>query len=443
MGEGDIFIARGALDFKTWLLVGEVRPPRQVSTPNDQPSPFSQPSRPTEPFSQPSPRVRHQKLRIQVMSPNGLPIQNATVSVQQTSGKFPFGCAMNKNILTNYKYQNWFLDRFKYATFENELKWYSTEITQGIEDYSVPDAMMKFAIDHNIQIRGHNVLWDDPSHQPDWVTRLSPDDLQKAVDTRIESVVSRYKNKLIHWDVVNENLHFNFFESNLNKPSSYFYDKVHKLDHKAKPFLNEYNTIENPSDPDSAPDKYINKVIEMRGDGYEGSLGIGLEGHFVAENVNIAYIRASLEALAGLKLSIWITELDIKGDLDDQVANLGPIIYELFSHEYVKGIVLWTSLGENGCYEMCLTDYSYKNLPTGDVIDGFVNELKHKGKFDSPATTDSNGFFEASVYHGDYEVYATHPNGIHVSDSRVIKVTRVRKHETESRTHRFTFDIEN
>ncbi|KAL3624954.1 Transcription factor stp1 [Castilleja foliolosa] len=29
MGEGDIFIARGALDFKTWLLVGEVRPPRQ------------------------------------------------------------------------------------------------------------------------------------------------------------------------------------------------------------------------------------------------------------------------------------------------------------------------------------------------------------------------------------------------------------------------------
>ncbi|KAL3633951.1 hypothetical protein CASFOL_022713 [Castilleja foliolosa] len=58
MGEGDIFIARGALDFKTWLLVGEVRPPRQVSTPNDQPSPFSQPSRPTEPFSQPSLRPR-------------------------------------------------------------------------------------------------------------------------------------------------------------------------------------------------------------------------------------------------------------------------------------------------------------------------------------------------------------------------------------------------
>ncbi|KAL3644768.1 glycosyl hydrolase 1 [Castilleja foliolosa] len=64
MGEGDIFIARGALDFKTWLLVGEVRPPRQVSTPNDQPSPFSQPSRPTEPFSQPSRQMKKRNLTL-------------------------------------------------------------------------------------------------------------------------------------------------------------------------------------------------------------------------------------------------------------------------------------------------------------------------------------------------------------------------------------------
>ncbi|KAM7275187.1 hypothetical protein ACFE04_017053 [Oxalis oulophora] len=42
---------------------------------------------------------------------------------------FPLGCAIEKNILTNQAYQNWFLSQFKYATFGNEMKWASTEYT--------------------------------------------------------------------------------------------------------------------------------------------------------------------------------------------------------------------------------------------------------------------------------------------------------------------------
>ncbi|KAL3641199.1 hypothetical protein CASFOL_016167 [Castilleja foliolosa] len=390
--------------------------------------------------------VRQQMLRIQAVSPNGLPIANAIVSLKQTHRRFPVGCAINKDIINNRKYQKWFLKRFKYATFENELKWYSTEIKPGVEDYSIPDAMMRFARENKIGIRGHNGLWEDPTYQNYWVTRLSQRDLWTAANRRITSMVSRYKGKFIHLDVMNENLHSNFFESRLNykQASSYFYKLAHKLDNKATPFLNDFNTIEDASDPSSSPHMYKKKVDEMRAQGCGRRLGLGLEGHFIHDKVNLAYIRASIEYLSQMKLPIWVTELDVTSGRH-QAKYLGQIMDELHSQKYVRGIVFWASMDQNGnCYKMCLTDRNYKNLPTGNVVDKFIHDLTHKGKFDSPATTDSNGFFEASVYHGDYEVQVMYPSR-NLSNTRKIKVTPKRKseHETASHTHRFTFDVEN
>ena len=43
----------------------------------------------------------------------------------------------------------------------NNMKWHSTEPTQGKEDYSVADSMMQLMKQHNILVRGHNIFWDD------------------------------------------------------------------------------------------------------------------------------------------------------------------------------------------------------------------------------------------------------------------------------------------
>ncbi|GER30144.1 endo-1 4-beta-xylanase [Striga asiatica] len=58
----------------------------------------------------------------------------------------------------------------------------------------------------------------------------------------------------IHWDVVNENLHFNFFEEKLgNQASRMFYSTANRIDGRATPFLNDYNTIEDSRDGASSP----------------------------------------------------------------------------------------------------------------------------------------------------------------------------------------------
>ncbi|KAG6652609.1 hypothetical protein CIPAW_05G018000 [Carya illinoinensis] len=355
-------------------------------------------------------KTRKTNVRIQAVDEQGSPISNASISILQKKLSFPFGSAINKNILTNTAYQNWFTSRFTVTTFENEMKWYTNEPVPGQENYKDADALLQFAKQHSIAVRGHTVLWEDPNYIQGWVASLSPRDLAIAVDKRINSIMSKYKGQLIAWDVVNENLHSSFFESKLGQSASAsFYNRAQRIDAATTLFLNEYNTIEDNRDGLSKPDNYLRKLREIRG--FPGNnnltLGIGLQGHF-SNPPNLPYIRASIDILASASLPIWITELDVANNFGEQAQAeyLEQILRELHAHPKVSGIVLWSALAPGGCYRMCLTDDNFNNLATGNVVDKLRQEW---GSNSSEGTTDTNGFFEASLFHGDYKVKISHP----------------------------------
>ncbi|KAE8670009.1 putative Glycosyl hydrolase family 10 protein [Hibiscus syriacus] len=201
-------------------------------------------------------KVRKSNVRIQVVDKQNNPLRNATISIQQKRSGLPIGCAINSNILSNTASQKWFTSRFCVTTFENEMKWYSTERSPGHEDYSSADAMLSFAKRYNIAVQGHNVVWDDPKYQAGWLYSLLPTNISKAVFWRVNSVMSRYKGQLIAWDVVNENQHFSFFESRMgNQESAEIYRLAHAVDPLAPLFLNNFNTIEDHRDGAAAPAK--------------------------------------------------------------------------------------------------------------------------------------------------------------------------------------------
>uniref|UniRef100_A0A7N0ZWT2 GH10 domain-containing protein n=2 Tax=Kalanchoe fedtschenkoi TaxID=63787 RepID=A0A7N0ZWT2_KALFE len=342
---------------------------------------------------------RKGRVRVQAVDASGRPLAGANVSLHQNELNFPFGCAINKHILANTAYQNWFSSRFKHTTFEDELKWYATEKTQGQEDYADADALLQFAKKNGVSVRGHNIFWNDPKMQPSWVPSLAPEQLRAAADKRMNSVVSRFKGQVIHWDVVNENLHFKFFEDKLGADfSAKAFQAAHQLDSGPIKFLNEYNTLEQKGDADATPANYLKKLKEMPSG---VPLGIGLEGHFDAPD--IAYMRSALDTLAAANLPIWITELDVANT--NQAEGLEQIINEATAHPAIRGIVIWGAWKPSGCYRMCLTDNSFSNLPTGDVIDKMLDRLKHKSL---TGATDQDGFFETSLYHGSYDVSVTH-----------------------------------
>ncbi|CAK9315717.1 unnamed protein product [Citrullus colocynthis] len=352
---------------------------------------------------------RKRRVKIQAINKEGNPLANATITLQLWRSGFPVGCAINRNILNNSPYQNWFLSRFTTTSFENEMKWYSTEQTPGHVDYSVSDAMIQFTSNHNIAVRGHNIFWDDPQYQQGWLKSLSMRDLYRAARRRLDSVMSKYRGQVIAWDVENENLHFNFFESKLGwYASGLFYNWAMKVDRSIPLFMNEFNTIEYSGDAASSPARYLQKLDAIRRfpGNSGGRFGIGLESHF-GPSPNIPYMRSAIDTLGSAGVPIWLTEVDVSNS-PNQAYNLEQVLREGFSHPKVNGIVIWSAWSPGGCYRMCLTDNNFNNLPTGNVVDKLLKEWGIKGSI--TATTDANGFFEGSLFHGEYEMQISHPS---------------------------------
>ncbi|XP_037474965.1 endo-1,4-beta-xylanase 4-like [Triticum dicoccoides] len=357
-------------------------------------------------------KARRSMVKVVARGPDGQPMPNMSVSIQLLRTGFPFGNTMTKEIISNPAYEKWFFSRFTVATMENEMKWYSTEWNQNQEDYKIPDDMLKMAQKYGVKVRGHNVFWDDQNSQIKWVRPMGVDQLKAAMQKRLKSVVSRYAGKVIHWDVLNENLHFNFFETKLGPNASpMIYQQVGQIDHNAILFMNEFNTLEQPMDPNGTPTRYIAKMKLIQG--YPGNgglkLGVGLESHF--STPNIPYVRGALDTLAQLKLPMWMTEVDVvKGP--NQVKYLEQVLREGYAHPGVQGIVMWAAWHANGCYVMCLTDNSFKNLPVGALVDKLIAEWKTHA---TSATTDANGLVELDLAHGDYKLTVNHPSSLAAS----------------------------
>ncbi|TKY67694.1 Endo-1,4-beta-xylanase 2 [Spatholobus suberectus] len=367
-------------------------------------------------------KARKRKVLVRAVDEQGNPLPNATISFVLKRPGFPFGSAMNSYILSNRLYQNWFTSRFTVTTFENEMKWYSNENAPGRENYAAADAMLQFAKQHNIAVRGHNIFWDHPRYQPGWVPSLSPSQLNSAVERRVRSVVSRYRGQLISWDVVNENLHVSFFEDKLGQGfSARMFNEAHNIDGQTTLFLNDYNTIEDNRDGRATPTRYIQKIRQILS--YPGNrglpIGIGLEAHFPNSGLNLPYMRASIDYLAATRLPIWITEIDVERQpRQTQIFEL--VLREAHAHPMVRGIVMWTAWSPQGCYKTCLVDSNFRNLPAGNVVDRLLFEWRLSKL---SGITDQNGFLEASLFHGDYEMEITHPVKKNYTFTQQVQVT--------------------
>ncbi|KAL0376221.1 UNVERIFIED_CONTAM: Endo-1,4-beta-xylanase 1 [Sesamum calycinum] len=331
--------------------------------------------------------ARKRAVTIHVSDRQGLELHGAAVRVEQVSKDFPFGSAIAKTIIGNEEYQKWFVERFNAAVFENELKWDATEHIQGQVNYTIPDQMLEFVRANQIIARGHNIFWENPKYTPKWVLNLTRSDLELAVSSRIQSLMNKYKREFVHWDVSNEMLHFDFYEERLGPDATLkFFKTAHEADPLATLFMNEFNVVETCEDVDSTVDAY---------------------GHFDAPNSPL--MRGILDKLATLGLPIWLTEVDIsnKFSKETQAIYLEQVLREGFSHPAVNGIILWTALRQGGCYQMCLTDGDFNNLPAGDTVDKLLKEWQ-TGTLEG--RTDEHGSYSFFGFLGEYVVTARYGN---------------------------------
>jgi endo-1,4-beta-xylanase len=121
----------------------------------------------------------------------------------QTSG-IKFGCAGAAPIVqTDAILQEKIATEANIFIPEGHLKWEFTEPRPNEFVFEGPDSIVDFAARHDMIMHGHTLVWY--AAIPDWVSRIeTAAQARRALERHIGTLVSRYRDKVWAWDVVNE-----------------------------------------------------------------------------------------------------------------------------------------------------------------------------------------------------------------------------------------------
>lgn len=122
-----------------------------------------------------------------------------------------FGTAMGSDALEGPAYLDLIKRECGILVAENEHKLYVTQGVEGPMEYARGDAIVDFAKENNMAMRGHVLLWNRDDFLPSWMPDhdFGPDSRQgmKAYLTNyIRKLTSHYKGRISSWDVVNETI---------------------------------------------------------------------------------------------------------------------------------------------------------------------------------------------------------------------------------------------
>jgi endo-1,4-beta-xylanase len=212
------------------------------------------------------------------------------------------------------QYRDMLAREFNIVTSEVSMKFDATEPERNLYTFDEGDALVTFAKAHNMQVRGHNLVWY--MALPTWLTtgHFSRDELMAILHEHIVAEVPHYRGQVNIWDVVNEAISSDGTLRNsiwLRGIGPDYLDLSFRWAHEANPqarlFYNDYSG-EGLGQKSNAIYTLIKGMIQ-RGVPING---VGLEMHVSLE----AYphpqdVLANMKRLAALGLEVQITEMDV------------------------------------------------------------------------------------------------------------------------------------
>ena len=242
-------------------------------------------------------------------------------TLAQAAGGRYFGSDMTGNLLSQSTVTQLQSQQFNMVTPGNEMKWDTTEPSNGTFNFGPGDQIVAYAQANGERVRCHNLVWQ--SQLPSWVSSLPASQVQAAMETHITTEATHYKGDCYAWDVVNEP--FNSDGSFVSDPfynamgSGYIADALrtaHAADPNAKLYLNDYN-IEGENAKSNAMFSLAQSLLAQ---GVPLN-GIGFESHFILGQIP-SDMQANMQRFANLGLDVAVTELDDRITLPATSANL-------------------------------------------------------------------------------------------------------------------------
>lgn len=282
---------------------------------------------------------------------------------------FPMGVAVSPN---SDKGEEAKLIKAQYnsITPENVMKMGPIHPEKDRFNWAPADALANFARENDLMMRGHALVWHQQAG--DWIFKaddggqVSKEELYARMKTHIDSVVTRYKDVIYAWDVVNEAIDDDASEF-LRKSEWYeiageefipkAFEYARAADPNVKLFYNDYNAI--------IPEKRdrIYKLLKQLTDNNVPIDGVGIQGHWSIYGPTEEELRAALDMYSQLGLEIQITELDVsiypwekerRAKRDDESDEFTPELgqkqidqYEMFFRVFrdykdvITGVTFW------------------------------------------------------------------------------------------------------
>jgi GH35 family endo-1,4-beta-xylanase len=280
---------------------------------------------------------------IHVVDATGRSLENAQIHLKQARHYFPFGVSLRTDLFSHNvnqddqtQYLNIAKTWFNASVPEDALKWYTTEPTQGQVSYADIDHILTWTEQQHLPMRGHHLFWAVEQWHQDWLKMLSATDLREAVERRATEICTRYRGRILEYDVLNEILDGDFFQQRLgDRIINDMFEWCHNADPDAVLYTNEYDILNG-----EQSDQYHALIRSLLSQDIPLS-GIGIQAH-IRQTLTPEDIQQNLDRLADLGLPIKITEVSVVADTDEAQAQMLSDLYRVaFAHPAVHGIYLW------------------------------------------------------------------------------------------------------
>jgi endo-1,4-beta-xylanase len=206
--------------------------------------------------------------------------------------------------------------QFNELTPGNEMKWDTIHPSQNVYDFTKADALVAFARNKNMKVRGHTLVWHQQN--PAWLESFSGtrDDWIALLQNHIATVVGHYRGQIAQWDVVNEafdgygNMRLNLWRTHIGADYvKIAFDAAHAADPAALLYLNDYGA----EGPGGKFDGIFNFVASQRSAGVPIN-GVGFQAHLISGvcAACASNLAANMARLNSIGVDVAITELDVR-----------------------------------------------------------------------------------------------------------------------------------
>ena len=359
---------------------------------------------------------------LKLLGADGRPVTNGKVLIEQTRHQFLFGCNIFKlnrceTEEENSAYEEYFSELFNFATLP--FYWWRYKDVHGVPADVRTQRIVDWCRERDIATKGHPLAWNyrDPAWLPD-----DPKLARQEQMARIKRCMTKFKDDIEIWDVVNEATHYDrpeveeqapvmtraISEIGVGKYLRRAFRVAREADPGATLVINDYRV------DSEYENRVLAELVNERGEPLYAVIGIQSHMHGGYWGAEKAWEVCERYAKYGVPLHF--TEVTIiSGPKTDEGWNTTPKREELqarqalefyrvlFSHPAVEAITWW-DFSDQDAWKRAPAGFLRKDMTPKPIYEELKKMIKRKWWTKTTARSDGEGTVAFRGFYGDYKL---------------------------------------